>query len=83
MLGAVFRLGVTVPLKTAPEWGNWIAQDADGAWWGFEVEPLQADRYWYENEVGRYIALGRGVANPHWRESLRRVAAPQRGQDRP
>lgn len=81
--GRCFSFGDTVSLKSAPDWVNWIAQDADGAWWGFEVEPLQADRYWYENEVGRYIALGRGAANPNWRESLRRATAPQRAQDKP
>ena len=60
-----------------PDWVNWIAQDANGAWWGFEVQPLPAHDYWYENEVGRYVALGRGEPNPEWEttlEALRRDA---------
>jgi hypothetical protein len=59
-----------------PSWIHWLAQDADGVWWGFEVEPLQADHSWYENEVGHYLRLkpqlGSGKANPQWRNSLHR-----------
>ncbi len=56
-----------------PAWVRWIAQDADGAWWGYSVEPLQHDTGWYENEVGRCLALGRGEPNPDWRETLQGV----------
>ena len=62
------------PPLPVPAWVNWIAQDADGAWWGYSVEPLEADRHWYENEVGRYVSLGQGAPNPQWRGSLQRVA---------
>lgn len=62
------------PPNPVPDWVNWIAQDSDGAWWGYSVEPLEAHDHWYENEVGRYIALGREAANPEWRLTLRRVA---------
>jgi len=58
---------------TFPGWVNWLAQDADGTWWGFEVEPLQHDTGWYENEIGRYIRLEAGTGNPAWRDTLRRV----------
>jgi len=60
-------------MKTPPEWVNWIAQDADGAWWGFSVEPLEAHAFWYENEVGRYVSLGREAPNKDWRNTLQRV----------
>jgi len=50
----------------------WIAQDADGAWWGYSVEPLQHDTGWYENEVGDRIKLSQDIPNPEWRQSLRR-----------
>jgi len=62
-----------VPPLDPPAWVEWLAQDADGAWWGYSVEPLQAQTHWYENEVGEHIALGRGEPNPAWRESLQRV----------
>jgi hypothetical protein len=59
-------------LPGIPSWVRWIAQDADGAWWGYSVEPLQHDTGWYENEVGDRIRLGQDTANPDWHLSLRR-----------
>ena len=58
---------------TFPTWVNWAAQDADGAWWGFEQEPLQHDHGWYENEIGRYIKLADAPANPDWQQSLQKL----------
>lgn len=26
--------------KDAPEWAQWLAQDSDGDWWWYAVEPL-------------------------------------------
>jgi D-alanyl-D-alanine carboxypeptidase len=31
----------------------WLAQDADGAAWGYEAEPNKQHNSWYENEAGR------------------------------
>ena len=53
-----------------PDWVRWLAQDADGTWWGYEVEPLQHHIGWYENEVGRYVRLDKTAPNPDWREAL-------------
>lgn len=58
-----------------PPWVHWLAQDADGAWWAYEVEPNEADQGWYENEVGRSLRLEPGSANPRWRDSLQRCDA--------
>jgi hypothetical protein len=55
-----------------PAWVNWIAQDKDGSWWGYSVEPLRNDRGWYENEVGSYRRLGHTVP-ANWSTSLVRV----------
>ena len=55
-----------------PGWVRWLAQDASGAWWGYSDEPNQGHDHWYENEVGRYVVLGRGEPNPAWRTTLRR-----------
>jgi len=55
-----------------PDWVNWIAQDEDGAWWGYAVEPLRNDRGWYENEVGEYQHLGE-TEPANWTGSLSRV----------
>ncbi len=56
-----------------PDWVAWLAQDADGCWWGYEIEPLQYHRGWYENELGRRIPLERGLPNRNWADTLRRA----------
>jgi hypothetical protein len=56
-----------------PGWAHFLAQDADGAWWAYEAHPNQQHNGWYENEVGRIQALGRGVPNEKWEESLIRL----------
>lgn len=56
----------------APEWVNWIAQDADGACWGYEAEPNQQHNGWYENEVGRIVKLGMGEPPVDWTRTLTR-----------
>jgi len=56
-----------------PDWGNWLAQDADGAWWVYEIEPQEYHRGWYENELGRSVKIAAGSANPEWRNTLGRV----------
>ena len=60
-------------LTRLPSWVNWIAQDADGTWWGYSVEPLQADHGWYENEVGEHVRLGSGAVTRHWKATLQRI----------
>ena len=56
-----------------PKWVRWIAQDADGVWWGYECEPLQHDHGWYENEVGRNVRIIAARANPDWRITLQQI----------
>ena len=58
--------------RDIPEWVNWLAQDADGTWWGYEIEPLQYHNGWYENELGRRHKIGKYPANPDWQASLRK-----------
>ena len=55
-----------------PHWVNWIAQDSDGVWWGYSVEPLRNDKGWYENEVGDYVRLGKDQVID-WQKSLLRI----------
>lgn len=54
-----------------PEWIRWVAQDQDGTWWGYSVEPLLHDYGWYENEVGRCIKLEQMEAVVDWKNSIR------------
>lgn len=56
--------------RILPAWVNWLAQDADGTWWAFEVEPNQSHQGWYENELGRYIKVVAAQPNLHWDTSL-------------
>lgn len=56
-----------------PEWIGWIAQDADGTWWGYQVEPNLSHQSWYENEVGRSVRLGKEAENLDWMSTLKRV----------
>jgi len=59
---------------TYPVWVNWLAQDKNGCWWGFSVEPQEHSSGWYENEVGRYILLQKNKENPDWRLTLTKVS---------
>jgi len=57
-----------------PAWIKWIAQDENGSWWGFSVEPLEHSTGWYENEVGDYVLLLKFQGNnKHWRETLIKI----------
>ncbi len=65
--------GPAARLDPIPAGVCWLAQDSDGAWWGYSSEPLRHDSGWYENEVGRYVRLGHG--DPvGWHVSLTRHA---------
>lgn len=61
------------PDATCPDWVHWIAQDEDGRWWGYSIEPLQHDHGWYENEVGSYILVLKEEPNKQWKQSLQKV----------
>ena len=56
-----------------PRWAKWLAQDADGAWWVYEVEPLQYHRGWYENELGRRLRVKTDRPNAQWQLTLESV----------
>ena len=60
-----------------PSWARWVAQDQNGVWWAYEVEPLQFHKGWYENEVGRNFRLANDfkpvVSQGDWKNSLIRV----------
>ena len=31
----------------APEWAQYLAQDADGEWYWFELQPSKESEYWF------------------------------------
>jgi len=51
---------------------RWVAQDRDGTWWGYTVEPLRSESGWYENEVGEYLRLGHSEP-VDWEKSLQKL----------
>jgi len=53
-----------------PEWVRFIAQDSDGSWWGYSVDPLQNHRGWYENELGKNVKLLQGKVVGDWRDNI-------------
>jgi len=66
-------MSISPEISTLPEWVIWLAQDANGDWWGYSVEPHESHNGWYENEVGRHIHLGRMARPADWRQTLQRV----------
>jgi len=56
-----------------PDWVAWLAQDANGNWWGYEVEPQEHHCGWYENELGRSILLKTDPPNPKWQYTLKKT----------
>ena len=60
-------------IKELPNWVKWKAQDADGTWWGYSVEPLEFSAGWYENEVGQQIKIEHAKENPDWKNSLTKI----------
>jgi len=54
---------------------NWIAQDENGVWWGFENKPVPGIHGWIDGLDGTKILLKQEIAqNPEWRETLQRLA---------
>ena len=64
---------MSVEFNEIPDWVCWIAQDADGAGWGYQVEPNQSDKSWYENEVGESLFLGKTDKNADWLATLKKI----------
>lgn len=61
-------------ITNLPDWIRYIAQDADGQWWGYEVEPNLSDISWYENEVGKFIQLHKEAPVKDWQNTIIRIS---------
>ncbi|VAX00733.1 hypothetical protein MNBD_GAMMA21-277 [hydrothermal vent metagenome] len=54
---------------------NWIAQDANGVWWGFENKPVPGINGWIDGLDGTKILLKQDIVqNEQWRDTLQRLA---------
>ena len=53
---------------------NWIAQDENGVWWGFENEPVPGVHGWIDGMDGSKVLLKQEqTTNNEWRTTLRRL----------
>jgi len=64
---------MSIEFNEIPDWVCWIAQDSDGIWWGYQVEPNLSHQSWYENEVGNSVRLGEGTQKCDWVSTLKRI----------
>lgn len=54
---------------------NWIAQDENGVWWGFENKPVPGIHGWIDGLDGTKILLKQDMdSNPNWRDSLQKLS---------
>ena len=54
---------------------NWIAQDENGVWWGFENKPVPGIHGWIDGLDGTKILLKQDIVqNSDWQETLQRLA---------
>ncbi len=69
--------------KDAPEWAEWLAQDAaadgTGAWWWYRTMPIKGERTWSSKGESSRPTQERGEVLGDWRDTLeRRQESPER-----
>lgn len=52
---------------------NWVAQDQNGIWWGFEQQPVADTAGWSNFTDTMKLKLKQESPNPEWRETLHKV----------
>jgi pSer/pThr/pTyr-binding forkhead associated (FHA) protein len=54
---------------------NWIAQDENGVWWGFENKPVPGIHGWIDGLDGTKILLKQeNLTNTGWRDTLQKLS---------
>lgn len=54
---------------------NWIAQDENGVWWGFENKPVPGIHGWIDGLDGTKILLKQeNLTNTEWRDTLQKLS---------
>lgn len=68
---------LTIQLK---DWAGWIAQDRNGTWYQFQLEPSSYDfgddtAYWGrdDDDEGEIAIICLGTPNPSWKETLKEI----------
>jgi len=52
---------------------NWIAQNENGVWWGFEIEPDLGESDWENKQNGMKILLKEEQSNENWKDTLQKL----------
>lgn len=52
---------------------NWIAQNEDGVWWGFEIQPVIGESKWENQDNGMKILLKEEIGNKKWKDTLQKL----------
>lgn len=52
---------------------NWVAQDENGIWWGFEKEPSAGTGGWASFQDTMQLKLKQETPNPDWEKTLHKV----------
>lgn len=52
---------------------NWIAQNENGIWWGFEIEPVVGEKDWENQNNGMKILLKEEAPNQNWKDTLQKL----------
>ncbi|MDH5446027.1 MAG: FHA domain-containing protein [Gammaproteobacteria bacterium] len=52
---------------------NWVAQDENGVWWGFERQPVADTAGWSNFQDTMKLKLKQETPNPEWRETLHKI----------
>lgn len=57
-----------------PVWVEWIAQNSDGNWYGYQCKPrIGRHRYLPENGYSAFVWIAKGDQNVEWKETLEKV----------
>lgn len=62
------------PWSEAPPWAMWRAQDYNGDWYAFDMEPEKnEDAWWWWTHNNLYaLLLETHIVNPNWRDTLQK-----------
>jgi len=52
---------------------NWVAQDQNGVWWGFEQQPVADKVGWSNFQETMKLKLKQESPNPEWRDTLHKI----------
>ena len=55
--------------NNAPEWAQWVAQDADGQWTWYDRKPMQFNTHIWYNDSQYFVAYN-DEANNNWQKTL-------------